>query len=75
MSHMIRRIIIFLIFAPVLVIYNESYAQVTKSHDIGKLWETMFSTGTIPRYAPLQYQMSYPGGDFRLQSRKNLNGI
>ncbi len=51
------------------------YAQSTKSHEIGKLWETMFSSGSIPDYAPLQDQMTYPGGDFRTMTRKNLEGI
>ncbi|MBN1465116.1 fibronectin type III domain-containing protein [candidate division KSB1 bacterium] len=46
-----------------------------KSHEIGHLWETMCATGSIPEYAPLQDQMTYPGGDFRLQTYKNLAGL
>ncbi len=54
---------------------NSFYAQSTKSHEIGKLWETMFSSGSIPSYAPLQDQMTYPGGDYRTMTRKNLEGL
>lgn len=59
------------------ILINSSYAQTTetKSHEIGKLWETMFPAGSIPNYAPLQDQMTYPGGDFRLMTRKNLAGL
>jgi hypothetical protein len=45
-----------------------------KTHEIGMIWETMFETGSIPSYAPLQHQMTYPGGDFWAQTRKNLAG-
>lgn len=58
-----------------IVLFDNNYSQSTKSHEIGKLWETMFSSGSIPNYAPLQSQMSYPGGDFRTFTRKNLDGI
>ncbi|MCB9206356.1 MAG: hypothetical protein H6612_14965 [Ignavibacteriales bacterium] len=54
---------------------SKSFSQATKSHEIGKLWETMFSSGSIPSYAPLQNQMTYPGGDYRTMTRKNLEGL
>jgi len=59
------------------VAINISYAQTTaiKSHEIGKLWESMFASGSIPTYAPLADQMTYPGGDFRTMTRKNLVGL
>ena len=63
--------VIFLSF----ILCNICYGQATKSHEIGKLWETMFSTGSLPDYAPLQNQMTYPGGDFRTMTRKNMEGI
>ncbi len=46
----------------------------TRSHEIGMLWETMFETGSLPTYAPLQDQMTYPGGDFDNMTRKNMAG-
>ncbi len=58
-----------------IILFDNSYSQSTKSHEIGKLWETMFSTGSKPNYAPLQNQMSYPGGDYRTMTRKNLEGL
>ena len=59
------------------VFINVNYGQTTaiKSHEIGMLWETMFASGSIPTYAPLADQMTYPGGDFRLMSRKNIAGL
>lgn len=60
------------LFVTLLLFFNRSFSQTQiKSHDIGKLWETMFATGSLPNYSPLQYQMCYPGGDFRLQTYKN----
>ncbi len=53
---------------------NAQEAQGIKSHEIGMLWETMFETGSIPSYAPIQDQMTYPGGDFWKQTRKNMAG-
>lgn len=46
-----------------------------RSHEIGRLWVTRFQVGSIPDYAPLQNQMTYPGGDFFLHSRKNMEHI
>jgi len=65
-----------LIFILILLVFLTGYSPAqTKSHEIGHLWETMFPTGSLPRYAPLQDQMSYPGGDFRLMTYKNLAGL
>jgi hypothetical protein len=58
-----------------IILSNNNFSQSTKTHAIGPLWETMFSTGSKPNYAPLQNQMSYPGGDYRTFTRKNLEGI
>jgi len=69
-----KNILILMIFLS-LLLFSNSYSQSTKSHEIGKLWETMFSSGSIPSYAPLQNQMTYPGGDYRTMTRKNLEGI
>jgi len=44
------------------------------SHEIGNLWETMTTTGSLPEYSPLQDQMTYPGGDFYTEMPKNLAG-
>ncbi len=68
-----RMSIIFFIFF-VSVFSHFSYAQI-KSHEIGMLWETMTATGSLPEYSPLQDQMTYPGGDFRSMSKKNLAGL
>jgi len=51
-----------------------SFAQL-KSHEIGDLWETMTAVGSLPEYSPLQDQMTYPGGDLRTMTRKNLAGL
>ena len=64
-----------LLFLITIFIVGNTFSQSTKSHEIGKLWETMFSSGSIPNYAPLQSQMSYPGGDYRTFTRKNLDGL
>ena len=61
--------LLFLIF---FVFYSNGIAQL-KSHEIGRLWVTMFPVGTLPNYAPLQNQMTYPGGDFFFHSRKNMD--
>ena len=63
-----------LLFTMLILLSANLPAQI-KSHEIGRLWETMFATGSIPEYAPLQDQMSYPGGDFRLMTYKNLVGM
>lgn len=70
-NHFLRLLVIL----SITLFYNVTFSQSTKSHEIGKLWETMFSSGSIPNYAPLQDQMTYPGGDFRTMTRKNLDGI
>ncbi|MFZ1291621.1 MAG: fibronectin type III domain-containing protein [Melioribacteraceae bacterium] len=70
----IRKLLFFLIFLSITFL-NVNFAQTTRSHEIGPLWETMFSSGSIPSYAPLQNQMTYPGGDFRTMTRKNLEGL
>jgi hypothetical protein len=52
-------------------------AQETRSHEIGKLWETMYPTGLIPKtsLSPFRNQATYPGGDFLAQTKKNLRGM
>jgi hypothetical protein len=57
------------------MLFSANLLAQIKSHEIGHLWETMFATGSLPEYAPLQDQMSYPGGDFRLMTYKNLRGM
>lgn len=74
MSIQLKKIIFFLIFLSQIFLEN-NFAQATRSHEIGPLWETMFSSGSIPNYAPLQNQMTYPGGDYRTMTRKNLEGL
>ncbi len=49
-----------------------SYSQM-KHHQIGRLWQTMFEVGTRPNYSPLYTAMNYPGGDFYLGTRKNMD--
>lgn len=44
------------------------------SHEVGRLWDTAFITGSIPNYAPIANQMTFPGGDFFFQHPKNLEG-
>ncbi len=44
-----------------------------KSHEIGDLWLSMFPVGARPDYAPIADLMTYPGGDFFLQTRKNVD--
>ncbi len=44
-----------------------------KSHEIGTLWLSMFPVGSRPDYAPLADLVTYPGGDFFLQTRKNMD--
>jgi hypothetical protein len=73
MSQLIYRVFNIIIVMVVFICHNHSYAQ--KSHEIGMLWETMMATGSLPEYAPLQHQMTYPGGDFRTASMKNLAGL
>jgi hypothetical protein len=58
-----------------LIVYHNSFAQGLKSHEIGKLWETMVETGSLREYTPLQNQMTYPGGDFYTMTKKNLAGL
>ncbi len=58
-----------------IIFISNSYSQVIRSHEIGLLWETMPATGSIDSYAPLQNQMTYPGGDFGRMTRKNLSGL
>lgn len=70
-----RFMIISILFLGVFVNLSHGQTTVIKSHEIGMLWESMFASGSIPEYAPLADQMTYPGGDFRLMSRKNLSGL
>ncbi|MBN2093164.1 hypothetical protein JW964_26310 [candidate division KSB1 bacterium] len=46
-----------------------------QSHEIGRLWVTNFPTGSMPNYAPIQNQMTFPGGDFFYQRPKNLERV
>ena len=48
-----------------------SYGQI-KTHQIGRLWQSMFEVGSIPNYAPLYCGMTYPGADFFLGTNKNM---
>ncbi|MEN8192801.1 MAG: hypothetical protein ABFS12_08280 [Bacteroidota bacterium] len=64
-----------ILFFGVFFSTNLGQTTETKSHEIGKLWESMFPSYSIPAYAPLQNQMTYPGGDFRTMTRKNLEGL
>ncbi|KAA3618657.1 MAG: hypothetical protein DWQ05_06765 [Calditrichaeota bacterium] len=62
------------IFLFCLIFSQNLSGQDLKSHEIGRLWETMYSTGSIPGYSPIDNRMTYPGGDFWLQKGKNLAG-
>ena len=66
-----KRLILFLLIMFTALSVN-SYSQTMKSHEIGRLWQTMFPVGSIPEYAPLLNQLNYPGGDFFLHSRRNM---
>ena len=65
-----RLIVILLVMFTVFSV--SSYSQTMKSHEIGRMWQTMFPVGSLPEYAPLQNQLNFPGGDFFLHSRKNM---
>jgi hypothetical protein len=65
----LRKLLI--VFICLFVLVNLSNGQI-KTHQIGRLWQTMFDVGSIPGYAPLYSGMSYPGGDFFLSTRKNM---
>ena len=54
------------------LLFSNGYTQI-KSHQIGRLWTTMFPVGTLPDYLPLQNQMNYPGGDFFLHTGTNMD--
>jgi len=56
------------------VFANHTNAQL-RSHQIGRLWVTRFQVGSIPNYAPLQNQMTFPGADFFLHSQKTMQYI
>ena len=62
-----------IILTLVMTLSLNIHGQTTKSHEIGRLWVTMFPVGSIPEYAPLQNQMTYPGGDFLPDTPKNKN--
>lgn len=64
---LITWVIIFILFEK-----NLLFAQQLKSHEIGRLWDTKFPTGAVSDLAPLQNQMTFPGGDFFYQSKRNL---
>lgn len=70
-----RFVILNLLFLGVFISFNYGQTTVTKSHEIGRLWETMQASGSMPNYNPLANQMTYPGGDFRLMTGKNLDGL
>ncbi|MCI0515325.1 hypothetical protein L0128_19090 [candidate division KSB1 bacterium] len=70
----IRRSFICFSFILLLLIGSipgDLWAQL-KTHEIGRLWDSQFPTGSMPEYSPLQDQMTYPGGDFFYQKPKNL---
>lgn len=60
-----------IIIVCLLLVSSISFGQI-KTHQIGRLWQTMFDIGSIPNYAPLYSGMSYPGGDFFLGTQKNM---
>lgn len=68
----IKTVRYFSILVTIVLVWTISTQAQLKSHEIGKLWVTMFPVGSIPNYAPLQDQMTYPGGDFFLHTRKNM---
>jgi len=68
---MIKKILS-VIIAILCLLISTSYSQL-KSHQIGRLWVTMFPVGSLPDYLPLQNQMNYPGGDFFLHTGKNMD--
>lgn len=72
-----HKILILLLCSAALLQWQSAKAQEIRSHEIGKLWETMFPTGVISTTsaAPFRNQMTYPGGDLRYQTRKNLSGM
>ncbi len=75
MSRFKRKFLVLaLIVLSVSAIIGSAQAQSTKlqSHEIGRLWDTRFATGTIPNYAPISDQLTYPGGDYFFQTFKNM---
>ena len=46
-----------------------------KSHQIGRLWLTMFPAGAEPAYSPINNKMNYPGGDFLFHTRQNMDKL
>lgn len=67
-----KKSILNVIVALLCLLISNSYSQL-KSHQIGRLWVTLFPVGSLPDYLPLQNQMNYPGGDFFLHTRKNMD--
>jgi len=59
-----------LILLILLTLTVNSWSQ-WKSHEIGDLWMSLFPVGSRPNYAPIADLMTYPGGDFWGQTRKN----
>ncbi len=66
-KHLLTMVMIFTLSAT-------SYSQL-KTHQIGRLWQTMFPVGSLPAYSPLYTSMSYPGGDFFVGKQKNLQSV
>ena len=66
-----------LLITPLIFSTDRGEAQEIRSHEIGKLWETMFPTGIISTTsaAPFRNQVTYPGGDFLTQTAKNMSGM
>lgn len=75
-SAMIKKLLIstFILSAFLFILSTEATGQLL-SHQVGRLWVTRFQVGSLPEYAPLQNQMTYPGGDFFLHTRKNMERI
>ncbi len=70
---MLKKILVFpLIVLMMLTLATSSRAQ-WKSHEIGDLWLSLFPVGSRPNYAPIADLMTYPGGDFWGQTRKNCD--
>ncbi len=70
-----RFMILSILFLGLFFTINFGQTSTNKSHEIGKLWETMVPSGSLPTYLPLASQMTYPGGDFWTLTNKNLNGL
>ncbi len=44
-----------------------------KTHQIGRIWQTMWPVGSLPSYVPLYNGMCYPGSDYVYGRPKNMD--